>query len=102
VRRSLCAALATALAATGCNASLSTGDIKIDQKKAEGLARQIAGSGRVPLKSVSCPQGLKAKKGADFDCDLVYADGTTGTITIHQLDDKGRIRTSATDVHVAK
>jgi uncharacterized protein DUF4333 len=102
VRRSLCVALATALAATGCNASLSTGDIKIDQKKTEGLARQIAGSGTVPVKSVSCPKGLKAKKGADFDCDLVYADGTKGTITIHQLDDKGRIRTSASDIHIAK
>jgi hypothetical protein len=42
---------------------------------------------------------VKAKKGADFDCKLVYADGRTGTITVHQLDGKGRIRTSAADVH---
>jgi hypothetical protein len=100
VRLLLAAALATAFAASGCSASVSTGDIKIDNKKAEGLARQIAGSGRVPLKSVSCPSGLKAKKGADFDCDLVYTDGTTGTITLHQLDDKGRLRTAATDIHI--
>ena len=100
MRRPLLAtALATVLAAfaAGC----STGEIKIDQKKAEGLARKIAGSGTVPLKSVSCPSGLKAKKGADFDCDLVYTDGTKGTITLHQLDDKGRLRTAGTDIHLA-
>ena len=99
MRRVLAMALVTALAAyaAGC----STGEIQIDQKKAEGLARQIASSGTVPVKSVSCPKHLKAKKGADFDCDLVYSDGTKGTITIHQLDDKGRIRTSAGDIHVA-
>src|SRR5437763_16842063 len=97
VRRVVTLGLAMTLAAAGC----STGQLQIDQKKAEGLARQIAGSGTVSLKSVSCPKGLKAKKGADFDCELVYADGTKGTITIHQLDDKGRMRTSAADVHVA-
>jgi len=90
-------ALVTALAAyaAGC----STGEIQIDQKKAEGLARQIAGSGTVPVKSVSCPKHLKAKKGADFDCDIHYASGATGTSRIHQLDDKGRIRTSVSDLN---
>jgi len=92
------AALAAALVASGCNASFSTGEIKIDQKKAEDLARQI-GAVRGPVTSVSCPSGLKAKRGADFDCNLAYADGTKATITIHQVDDKGRIRTSASDVH---
>jgi hypothetical protein len=95
--------LATALAAVlaTLSAGCSTGVIKIDQKKTEGLARKIAGSGTVALKTVSCPSGLKAKKGADFDCNLVYADGTKGTITIHQLDDKGRLRTAGTDIHIA-
>ena len=83
-----------ALAAAGC----STGQLQIDHKKAEGLARQIASS-KAPVKSVSCPSGLKAKKGADFDCDVRYANGATGTIRIHQLDDKGRIRTSASDLN---
>jgi Domain of unknown function (DUF4333) len=94
VRRVLVIVLAAALA--GC----STGEIKIDQKKAENLARKIGNSGTVKLRSVHCPSGLKAKKGADFDCDLVYTDGTKATITMHQLDDKGRIRTSGGDLHV--
>jgi hypothetical protein len=100
VRRPATAALVLALAATvaGC----STGEIKIDQKKAEDLAKKIADSGRVRVKSVSCPGDLKAKKGADFECDIVYADGQKATITMHQLDDKGRIRTAGTDIHLVK
>src|SRR3954451_1090151 len=94
VRLVLTAALAIALAAAGCG----TGRIEIDHKKAEGLARKIA-STKAPVKSVSCPSGLKARKGADFDCDVRYVNGATGTIRIHQLDDKGRIRTSASDVN---
>jgi hypothetical protein len=76
------------------------GETKIDKGKAEGLAKKVAGSGTVKLTSASCPDDIKAKKGADFDCDLVYADGTKGTITIHQENDEGSIRTAGTDVHV--
>jgi hypothetical protein len=96
VRRLFTVSLAVALAAlvAGC------GETTIDQKGAEDLARKVADSGQVRLKSVSCPDGLKAKKGADFDCDLVYADGAKGTITLHQLDDKGHVRTTGADIHV--
>ena len=87
-------ALATALVTSGCG----TGRLEIDHKKAEDLARQI-GAVKGPVKSASCPSGIKAKTGDDFDCKLTYADGVRRTITIHQLDDKGRIRTSAADVH---
>jgi hypothetical protein len=76
------------------------GDITIDQKGAEGLAKKVGNSGQVQLKSVSCPSGLKAKKGASFDCNLVYQDGTKATITLHQLDDKGHVRTTGADIHV--
>jgi uncharacterized protein DUF4333 len=100
VRWPATAALVLALAATA--AGCSTGEIKIDQKKAEDLAKKIADSGQVRVKSVSCPADLKAKKGADFECDIVYADGQKATITMHQLDDKGRIRTAGTDIHLAK
>jgi hypothetical protein len=96
VRRLLTVPLAVALAAmiAGC------GETTIDQKGAENLARKVANSGQVKLKSVSCPSGLKAKKGANFDCDLVYADGAKGTITLHQLDDKGHVRTTGADIHI--
>ena len=86
--------LALACLIAGC------GEVKIDSGKAEDLARKVAGSGTVKLTSVSCPEDLKAKKGDDFDCDLVYADGTKGTITIHQQDDEGAIRTAGSDIHI--
>jgi Domain of unknown function (DUF4333) len=94
VRSLVTVAVATALAASGCG----TGRLEIDHKKAEDLAREI-GAVKGSVKSASCPSGIKTKRGEDFDCRLTYADGVRRTITIHQLDDKGRIRTSASDVH---
>jgi hypothetical protein len=94
VRILVTAAVATALLASGCG----TGRLEIDHKKTEDLARRI-GAFKGPVKSASCPSGLRTKKGDDFDCDLVYEDGTKRKLTIHQLDDKGRIRTSAADLH---
>jgi hypothetical protein len=88
-------ALSVVVLVAGCG-----GDRTIDHKKAEELARKVAGAGRVHLKTVSCPPGVKAKKGDTFDCKLAFAEGTKGTITIHQTDDKGSIRTAGTDVHV--
>jgi hypothetical protein len=93
VRSLVTVAVATVLAASGCG----TGRLEIDHKKAEDLARQI-GAVNGTVKSASCPSGVKAKKGQDFDCRLTYADGVRRTITVHQLDDKGRIRTSASDL----
>jgi hypothetical protein len=75
----------------------------IDHKRAEELARKVANmTGQVDVKSVSCPSGEKLKRGAGFDCDLVYTEGTKAKITIHQLDDKGTIRTTATDIHIGE
>jgi hypothetical protein len=99
VRSALVASLAASLVAV-CGCSASVGGDKIDHKKAEDVARKVAGSGTVHLDTVTCPSGVDTKKGADFDCDLVYADGTKGTITIHQTDDSGGIRTAGTDIHI--
>jgi hypothetical protein len=98
VIRRLSASLAASLVAltVGC------GELTIDSGKAEGLARKVAGAGKRKLVSVSCPEGVKAKKGADFDCDLVFARGIEGTITIHQANDDGAIRTGGADIRVAK
>jgi hypothetical protein len=97
VRRLLTVPLAVALVAlvAGC------GETTIDQKGAEDLAKKVVTSTGVKLKSVSCPSDVKAKKGADFDCDLVDTDGAKGTITLHQTDDKGHVLTSAADIKAA-
>jgi Domain of unknown function (DUF4333) len=93
VRKLATLSLTAALVASGC----STATHQIDHKKAEGLARQI-GALKGAVKSASCPTGVKLEKGRNFDCKLVYADGRTGTITIHQLDGKGRIETAGRDL----
>jgi hypothetical protein len=77
------------------------GQVTIDKGKAEDLAKKVANSGTGKLKTITCPDGEKAKKGATFDCDLVYADGTKGTITLHQTDDSGGVRTAGSDIHIA-
>jgi hypothetical protein len=63
------------------------------------------GQGRVSVKSVSCPGGVKQKAGGSFDCKVVLRDtaaGTdhSGTITIHmQKGNKVEINGS-TDINV--
>jgi hypothetical protein len=84
------AVLAVSLAACG--------ETKIDSGKAEGLVKKVAESAGASVKEVTCPDDIKAKKGADFDCDFTLEDGTKGTITIHQKDDEGNIETSGADV----
>jgi hypothetical protein len=88
-----------AVALAGCSASVGT-TTKIDPKKAEDLGRKVAGSGRIQLTSIKCPDGIEAKAGASFDCDITYADGATGTITLHETDDKGSVKTTGNDIHI--
>ena len=88
------AALVAATALAGC------GDKKIDQGKAEDLARKVADSGTIKTKSIECPSDVTAEKGKSFDCDLEYQDGAKGTITLHMTDDEGTVRTKAADVKV--
>jgi hypothetical protein len=87
-------AITAAVALAGC------GSTTIDKKKAEDLARQVADSGTVKTKSISCPSNVKVKRGGTFSCDLVYTDGTKGTITLHMNDDKGNVSTKGTDIKI--
>jgi len=73
----------------------------INQKDAEDIARQVAGSGSVKLESLTCPSDVEPKKGKDFDCEVAYEDGATGTITMHQKDDKGTLQANPSDIKVS-
>ena len=97
--RRLTVAVVAAAALAGL---VACGDREIDADKAEDLARKVAASGSAELEKVSCPSGEKAEKGATFECDLTYADGTAATITLHQIDDDGQVRTSAADIKLKK
>ena len=63
------------------------------------------GQGRVSVKSVSCPGGVKEKVGGSFDCNVVLRDTAAGadhpgTITIH-LEKGNRVEINgSTDIHV--
>lgn len=97
MRRVVIAAVVIGL--SGCSFGAGT----IDHKKAENLARKVAGgNSKVALKSVSCPSGIKLKKGATFDCDVVYGNGAKATITLHQLDDNGRVETGLRDIRLQR
>lgn len=63
------------------------------------------GQGRVSVKSVSCPGGVKQKTGGSYDCKVVLRDtaaGTdhSGTITIHMEKGNKVEINGSTDIHV--
>jgi hypothetical protein len=63
------------------------------------------GRGRVSVKSVSCPGGVKEKVGGSYDCKVVLRDtaaGTdhSGTITIHMEKGNKVEINGSTDIHV--
>jgi hypothetical protein len=54
-----------------------------------------------PARSVTCPSGVEAKKGATFTCTAVATDGQHFRVTAHILDNGGRIQISSGDVRPA-
>jgi hypothetical protein len=70
------------------------GTKEIDGKKVENLIRTgFAKQGKATnLKSISCPDGLKVKKGATLQCKVVGSDGSKGTFTVTQLDNNGTVK----------
>ena len=86
----LLAAAAAALA--GCGDSGS----KIDATRAASVVReQLLGP---KPSSVDCPKGVAAKDGKSFGCTVIYADGTSATVTVHVLGG-GRVSVAPGDYH---
>ncbi len=101
VRIGLVLAVALAvIALSACSVSFGGSD-QIDHKKAETLLRDNLhpNSGSPKLTSISCPSGVKIKKGGTFDCTVSFADGSTSTVTIHMTDSSGRISFNSSDIH---
>ncbi len=63
------------------------------------------GQGKVEVKSVDCPGGVKQKVGGSYQCKVVLRDKTTnkdhpGTITIHMASGNKVEITGGQDIHV--
>jgi hypothetical protein len=73
---------------------------EIDDKKAEKfITDRVEEQTGASVKSVACPSGLTAKKGATFECTVTGADGTTGVTTVTEKDAKGHVSVSAPFIH---
>ena len=85
-----------AITLSACSVSIG-GSNKIDHKKAEKFLRDNI---HPPVKSVSCPSGVKIKKGGTFDCTITLANGKSGTITLHMTNSSGHVEVSNSDFHL--
>lgn len=98
----------TALGLLGCTIGLSACGGFDSAASGEHLIKDYVkkfGQGRVSVKSVSCPGGVKEKVGASYDCKVVLRDtaaGTdhSGTITIHMEKGNKVEINGSTDIHV--
>ena len=80
-----CLLLLTALGLGAC------GEKVVDTGKVETLVRDGAANKQL-IRSIDCPEEVKAKKGDTFECQLEISDGSKEAVTIRQLDDDGTVR----------
>jgi hypothetical protein len=55
-----------------------------------------------PAESVTCPDDIAARAGDTYDCQVSYANGDRGTVTVHMLDDKGTVTVGPGDLHIQR
>ncbi len=73
----LAAAIAIAIAASGC------GDTVIDNAKAEGAIKaNLEKSVREKISAVDCPSNQKVEAGKQFTCTIEYSNGAQATATL--------------------
>lgn len=91
--RTLLAVLALAAGGglAGCSAEVSTGGKTVNTEEAENqIATQISEQTGTDA-TVTCPDDVKAEKGATFDCTAADADGNEITVVVTQKDDEGNV-----------
>ena len=93
LRRPLTAALvATGLAAAACGSSGSTRIL--DTEKVERAIERSSLAQRNTRTTVSCPSGVRQKKGSTFSCTATIKGGSA-RFTVRQLDNAGRVHYEA-------
>ena len=78
-----------AATAAGC------GRTDIDEGEAEAFVRSFF---TPDARSADCPGGVEAKQGRTFSCTAVDTEGRRLRVTVHVLDDDGRVRVATEDV----
>jgi hypothetical protein len=82
-------AVLSAVPLAGC------GTKTLDTSQIETQLKQKIGT-QTPVKSVSCPDSVDAKKGDTFNCTLTAASGHTYTLKVLQTDDNGHVTVQST------
>ena len=85
-----------AITLSACSVWIGGSDT-IDAKKAEKFLRKNI---RPEVKSVTCPEDVKIKKGSAFVCTFMLPNGKSGTVTVHMTDSEGAVHVSSSDIHV--
>jgi hypothetical protein len=78
--------LALVLLTAGCGQSkLNTGKLESQ------IQKTLSDRTGFPIKSVSCPSDVKAKKGANFRCTVTTERNESVPVNVTQDDDKGGV-----------
>jgi hypothetical protein len=89
-RRAL-GALAVAVAALGLAACSVDKQVDTDRAEAE-IKRSLSAQTGDRVRSVRCPDEVKAQKGERFRCVATVSDGSRVPIVVRQTDDDGGVR----------
>jgi hypothetical protein len=74
----------------GCGFEFSVGGQTVDAEDLESeLRAQLAAQAGSPPQSVSCPTGITAESGKEFDCTGVAPNGSESTIEVTLTNDDG-------------
>jgi hypothetical protein len=82
------------IAAAGLLGGCGLSTTEIDSGQAEDF---VKGAFEKPPRSVSCPEGVEAKKGGTLVCDAVDSSGKRYRVTLHMADDEGRVTVGTKD-----
>ena len=83
---------ALAVAVAGCSGST------VSAHKAEALVKRSLDQ---PYASVHCPNGVAIKKGRSLECNIVFRNGDTGTVTLHETNNTGEVSATSKDLKVS-
>jgi uncharacterized lipoprotein len=63
--------------------------------KTSQIEDQLKSQAGAAVKTVSCPDDVKAEKGGTFNCEVTLASGQKGQVKVTQTDDNGNVHVEA-------